>query len=1060
MTPSSQFTTTSFFRNANLTQYGGKADIVLMGSTGSENTGLASGAAGLLASYGRERLGTPLTGNEIRQLLTMTAEDVKPLNTGVIGQADKANDGWDPHFGYGRVNLAGAMARIQEGAIPPEVQINSPDWFAPIDVDRVGSAGLPVRARIATPHFSGGVTWELEYACGQDALDSQFQPLASGSGTVDGEIARLSKQLLDQLADTCDGSIANDAGLPAGTPAQTWPANPYPDPDPMRHAFQIRLTAHEQADPDNIGRYRKTLFAYRDDGNLTGFPKALGELADPGALVTASGGEVSPRLYDLDGDNSLDLVLGTTTGELYAFDAAGNPLPSWNGGKPVLTEPYAQWSAHAGRAPGLGLVGLLLEAPRTPAIGDVTGDGEPEVVTTAGERVYAWHRDGTRVQNFPQRVNLSFSHQCKGGASLCFRPEDRLLTRDNHLKRGFVASPALADLNGDGVLDIVAPSLDQRIYAWNGSGEQLPGFPARVDSGSPDDGGEIVASPTIADLDGNGDPEIVVATNELLDAESSSGSNIDPNDLLAILAQNATGNSATYAIHGDGSPVAGWPVKNGALAGDLLPVVMPGEDAAAGDLDPGRTGDEVVIFTGTGFVRLVGGDGQVIRGLASTPPPGRERVRHHPRDQHRGLPVDRSAERRPGAVDHQGRGQPGGRGQPPGGEPEPALQPHRAGLGSLQRQLPPGLPRGHRRLPAALAAGHRQGGRPGAAGACRHRALPAPCLRRGHLRAARLAQVHRRLAVRHAERRRHGRRRQARRGRPRRARGSPSPGAPTWTPAAPTRRPTTSGGRSTTTSTAPRGTGTTPAHPARPAALERAAPRRHRAARVAGARGRLALRPRRPLPRDRERRPDRRARGRHGGRARRRQPGRGLRQRGPCAVCPAGTTHLGVVYRDEKENWGHATDVRVALPCIPRKLGVSGKRIGPAKLRNRLARLRTRYRVKRRGKRATTFCVNGGGRFLVSAGKKGRIDLIATTARRHRTRKVGPGKKLRARRVRGARPIGRGFFVGRRQGPGRVIYGVTKKKRVRFLAVVTKKQTRKPRKLRKRLKRLGLKTGR
>ena len=48
--------TTSFFRNSNLTQYGGKADIVMMGSTGSENTGQASGAAGLLLSYGREVL--------------------------------------------------------------------------------------------------------------------------------------------------------------------------------------------------------------------------------------------------------------------------------------------------------------------------------------------------------------------------------------------------------------------------------------------------------------------------------------------------------------------------------------------------------------------------------------------------------------------------------------------------------------------------------------------------------------------------------------------------------------------------------------------------------------------------------------------------------------------------------------------------------------------------------------------------------------------------------------------------------------------------------------------
>ena len=68
--------TTSFFRNSNLTQYGGKADIVLMGSTGSVNTGQASGAAGLLKSYAREKgIDPKLSGNEVRQLLTMTVED-------------------------------------------------------------------------------------------------------------------------------------------------------------------------------------------------------------------------------------------------------------------------------------------------------------------------------------------------------------------------------------------------------------------------------------------------------------------------------------------------------------------------------------------------------------------------------------------------------------------------------------------------------------------------------------------------------------------------------------------------------------------------------------------------------------------------------------------------------------------------------------------------------------------------------------------------------------------------------------------------------------------------
>jgi hypothetical protein len=174
---------------------------------------------------------------------------------------------------------------------------------------------------------------------------------------------------------------------------------------------------------------------------------------------------------------------------------------------------------------------------------------------------------------------------------------------------------------------------------------------------------------------------------------------------------------------------------------------------------------------------------------------------------------------------------------------------------------------------------------------------------------------------------------------------------------------------------------------------------------------------------------------------------------------PGGTTHLGVVYRDEAGNWGHAADVPAALPCIPRRLAVSAKRIGPARLGRGPARVRANYRVKKRGKRATSFCVSGGGRFLV-ASRRRRIDLIATTARRHRTRRVGPGKKLRHARVRGARPIGRGVFIGHRQGKGRVIYGVSKRRRVRYLAVVTRKQTAKPRKLRKRLRRLGLRARR
>jgi hypothetical protein len=601
--------TTSFFRNSNLTQYGGKADVVLMGSTGSQNTGQAAGAAGLLMAYGRETLGSPLSGNEVRQLLTMTAEDVLPENTGAIGLPDKANRGWDPHFGYGRVNLAGAMERIEEGRIPPEAQLDAPDWFTPINVDRVPTQGVVVKGRVAAPHSQTGVgAWRVEYACGQDALDSEFAaiPGLSGTGPVDGLLGHIPKSYLVGLARHCDGSVASDAGRPGGTAQNAWPADPYPSPDPERHAFQIRLTVA--------------------DGNLEGWPKPVGEGSVPEDLITGSGGEAPPRLYDLDGDNALDVLLPTSSGELYALDSEGRPLESFNGGEPVRTRPLAL--AGPGRVPA----GLPVpnESLRAPAIGDIDGDLVPEIVATAGEHVYAWHVDGSPVEGFPARVDPRLSEPCVDGAPKpCFDVAQRAITSENHIKRGFAGAPALADLVAEPAgaprrLEIVAGSLDQHLYAWDGEGRTLENFPVKLDSdGAP--GAEIVTAPAIANLDDDPADEVVIATNEVVGGDPPS-SFPDPRELMNLLLTSATGSNPVYAVDGDGDELPGWPVPVGVAAGDLLPFVLPGHDAAVVDHD-GDGVDEVSIsaatsVAGAGGTRLVGADGGTIANYVNGPTNG------------------------------------------------------------------------------------------------------------------------------------------------------------------------------------------------------------------------------------------------------------------------------------------------------------------------------------------------------------------------------------------------------------------------------------------------------
>ncbi len=559
----------------------------------------------------------------------MTAEDVLPGNTGSIGLPDKANGGWDSHFGYGRVDMAAAMARIhlkpgqpipvgwpcgtRRTCIPPEAQLDAPDWFSPIDVGRVPASGLEIRGRAAAPHEGDVGAWTVQYACGQDASDSSFQnvPGASGTGPVNGVLGTLSKSLLTNLADQCNGEVVNDAGRPAGAAADgAWPVDPYPNPDPERHAFQIRLTVREAAHPANIGRYRKTLFAYRDDGNLAGWPKPVGPGESATGHVTGSGGEASPRLYDVDGDNKLDVLLATSSGELYALQYNGAPVESFNGGNPVKTDRMMPSRNHR-IDPSLP---IPRESLRVPAIGDINNDHEAEIVATAGEHVYAWNLDGSRVAGFPVRLNPSFSDPCNPGAPHpCFDASDRQLTEQNHLKRGFIGSPMLADLNGDRQLDIVAAALDQHLYAWDGSGDSLPGFPVKLSTPGAA-GAEIVASPAIAELDGQHPREVIVATNEVVPGDPQAPGSIF--DIFNAFVGSATGSNPVYAVDGDGDIVSGWPVDVGVLAGDLLPLVLPGNDAAVLDVD-GDGNDEVSVSAATSISgqgpKLVDGDGSTIR---------------------------------------------------------------------------------------------------------------------------------------------------------------------------------------------------------------------------------------------------------------------------------------------------------------------------------------------------------------------------------------------------------------------------------------------------------------
>jgi hypothetical protein len=139
--------------------------------------------------------------------------------------------------------------------------------------------------------------------------------------------------------------------------------------------------------------------------------------------------------------------------------------------------------------------------------------------------------------------------------------------------------------------------------------------------------------------------------------------------------------------------------------------------------------------------------------------------------------------------------------------------------------------------------------------------------------------------------------------------------------------------------------------------------------------------------------------------------------------------------------------------CLPQTAGVSGVRIGPFRLGASFRELFRRYSAISRSGGATSFCVRGGGRFVVVP-RKGKVAFMATTAPGHTTRRLGPGDRLRGPLL-GARRVLGGLLVGHRKDPGRVIYGV-RGRRVKFLAVALRRQALSPGSLAGRLRSLGL----
>ncbi|MCB8978080.1 MAG: VCBS repeat-containing protein [Ardenticatenaceae bacterium] len=216
----------------------------------------------------------------------------------------------------------------------------------------------------------------------------------------------------------------------------------------------------------------------------------------------------SPSILDIDRDGRLDIIIGADSnddwtrdiikgGRIWALDRDGNALP----GFPKFINEVIYSS---------------------PALGDLTGNGWAEILVGTG---YFWGNP-----------NCGHPDGCTPGVGKYINGWDRT---GNSLPNwpitlgGYTwGSPALADLDNDGELEVIINSSDSKVHALNSNGSEVPGWP--VSPVTP--GGAslaTLASPVAADVDGDGNIEVFLVSTWDVVAWDKNGNQLTPKNYAA-----------------------------------------------------------------------------------------------------------------------------------------------------------------------------------------------------------------------------------------------------------------------------------------------------------------------------------------------------------------------------------------------------------------------------------------------------------------------------------------------------------------------------------------------
>lgn len=248
---------------------------------------------------------------------------------------------------------------------------------------------------------------------------------------------------------------------------------------PGSASYWLGSEAREVQQPDEIEWYQTLPPAQ------PGFPRILnGAFLDQGS---------SPTLVDLDRDGTLEIVV------------AGRDLVGGSPGNGGMVYAYRHngtlfWEKHV-RAP----------VNSTPTMADLSGDGYPDVLVSMGgfpEKPRSWNGGVIALNGL------------NGQELWTFDTQDWLDHDPDGWLDGVFSTPAVGDINDDGQLEITFGAWDQCIYLLDRFGEplwgNLPGLlPGQIRCGGHGFYNEdtIWSSPALADVTGDGRLEIIIGAD-------------------------------------------------------------------------------------------------------------------------------------------------------------------------------------------------------------------------------------------------------------------------------------------------------------------------------------------------------------------------------------------------------------------------------------------------------------------------------------------------------------------------------------------------------------------